>query len=295
MPPDDRVLTRRRRLAVATYVCTLGFGVAAFALERLNPPVGQPLTESVGLALAFVAFATVGMVVGAQRPDHRMGWLFLCIGLLAFSGWAAIHYALYGLITAPGAVPLAHLAGWYQGWSWFALLAGIGLAILHFPDGRLPSPRWRPVTWIIAGGAVVLAANVALAREFVIGQTGWGLRAPNPYGVEAEVVSATVEGVVLAVVGPALVVACASVLVRYRRARGRERDQLRWVAYGTVVTVVGFAVLEHARLPPVIYETLGAVPFVAIPVTPGGAVGRLDSRRLVPYAEALSDSISLRS
>lgn len=271
---DDRRLAHRRRLAVATYVATLVFWAVASLLERLNPPTGQALTESLSVAVGLFGFATVGAMIAVRRPEHRVGWLFLGIGLLAFSGSAAMRYAEYGLITRPGSVPFAHVAAWYQSWFWFALFAAIALAILHFPDGRPPSPRWRVVTWSMVGVLSVFVVVVAIAPEFVIGQNEWGLRADNPYGMGAGLLIERVEPALVTVMGPAFLAAFASIILRYRRARGRERDQLRWVTFGAVVFLAGLWLVDETALPPLIADVLSSMLFLAIPVTAGMAIVR---------------------
>jgi hypothetical protein len=184
------------------------------------------------------------------------------------------EYAAYSLLSHPGTRPSGEAAAWVASWLWVAHVGLFAFLGLLFPDGRPPSPRWRPFAWLVA--AVVLAGSVAAA--YSPGPVeGLGFHR-NPLGIEGlPDLSVSVEILVFAL----MLGAAASLLVRLRRCGGLERQQVRWFAYATAVLAGGFTVLH------VVSDALGAwwlhweVGFVAtmigvagLPVALGVAVLR---------------------
>jgi hypothetical protein len=189
---------------------------------------------------AVVGMATVGAVLAGRRPRHPVGWLMLALGLSVTVDVVADGYARYGLLASPGAVPavgqLRVLGDTFALWP-----ACIGFILLLTPTGSLPSGRWR--WW----AGIAVAAPLAWKAASVLG-FGTAVFPPfysfrNPYFVPALATPA------MAVALPALVltllsvvVGGASLVIRFRRARGEERQQLRWVASAAVVAAAGIPV-----------------------------------------------------
>ncbi|MDP8927405.1 MAG: hypothetical protein M3O70_02210 [Actinomycetota bacterium] len=262
------------RVALVLLVGMLLLVAGAFWIERFKPSVGQALSEQVGLQLSFVACGVLGALLAARRPTNRVGWAFLAIGVIAGLTSFSIQYAHYGLLTRPGSLPLAGVAAWSQTWTWFALMGGFFYIILVFPDGRPPSPRWRVVTALLAVGMASLAVVEHLKEEWHIGQTEWGLVVPNPFGprVDDDVV-ATLEAVAGGIASVAMVLALVSLVVRYRRATGPQRTQLKWVMYGTVVAVIAITAVDTLPLPAAVKD-LSAALLAILPATAAIAVLR---------------------
>ena len=233
-------------LAWALWVLAV-FGLAAAAwLDRLLRLAGRPELTSlhastVPLLVAVVSAATVGAVLAARRPRHPVGWLLLGLGLLLTLDGLAYGYVRYGLVARPGALPAAsYLAGFSNGIviTW---LSCAGFVLLLTPTGMLPSPRWRWWARAAAAAAVVyLLGSVVdpapLDPEYpTIG---------NPLAVQALpgllllAAGATCASIVLA----ALVVAAGSLVGRFRRARGVERQQLRWLAVAAALASVALLI-----------------------------------------------------
>ena len=104
-----------------------------------------------------VAFSTVGAVIASRHHDHPIGWIFCAIGLVAGVDYLSAQYATYSLLAQPASLPGSEVLAWVNSW---VLVPHIGLYVflaLLFPDGRLPSARWRPLGWVFAvvivGGA----------------------------------------------------------------------------------------------------------------------------------------------
>jgi hypothetical protein len=197
--------------------------------------------DSRGEAGLSIPFTLMGALIVTRRPGNTIGWLF-CAGLVFALTGALDAYALYGLAARPGApLPGATAAAWVSSWSWAVGLPMVLLLPLIYPDGRLPSRRWRPVLWLTG---VLLVSSVA-SYAFRPGplEASEVPVAANPLGVEGSgPLLEAVDGVgsVLSVLLFLAVVA--SVLLRFRRATGVERQQLKWFAYATVGVMVGFII-----------------------------------------------------
>ena len=230
--------TRAAWALLATWTASV---VALVTLSVANGTFARDaFSDSLPLLLAFAAFIVVGALIVGHRPGNAVGWIFAAIGLLAVLGALAEEYALYGIATRPGSLPGPVLAGWFGSWAWYPTVALALLFIpLLFPDGRLLSPRWRPVAWL--GGATTAALSVlgALAPTLEIGD---GTRVDNPIGV-ARVDSPEQGPAGLVVVNLLTVLALAAVVslvVRFRRSRGEERLQLKWFTYAAALLPLVF-------------------------------------------------------
>ena len=233
-------------LAGALWVLAV-LGLAATAwLSRLLGQAGLAdlawlHLSSIPQVVASVSAATVGAVLASRRPRHPVGWLLLGLGL-SLTGWGLTFvYTRYGLVARPGALPAAgYLAGLHTGIA-MIWLSCAGFVVLLTPTGSLPSPRWRwwarvaaaaPAVWLLA--SVVHPAP--LYPEYpTIGNPLAIPFLPRPL-LE---VAAPIGGAVVLV---ALVVGSWSLVGRFRRARGTERQQLRWLAWGAALAAVALLV-----------------------------------------------------
>jgi hypothetical protein len=210
-------------------------------LDQLLRRAGRPdlvglNADAVPYLLALVSAATVGAVLASRRPRHPVGWLLLALGLSVIALGVCQAYASYGLLARPGTLPAARWAAVYADASWIPLSALIGFVLLLTPTGSLPSPRWRWWARVVVAAAVVTAA---LRPETLDGPFE---AVDNPLAVHSgplEVVATLGDLITLL----AVVVAGGSLVVRFRRARGTERQQLRWVALAAALAVVAVAVI----------------------------------------------------
>jgi hypothetical protein len=216
------------------------------------------------------AFVTVGAVVVSRRPGNVIGWLCCGMGLAqilaGFGGRPARSVLAADPSFGPGWVVLYEFGElcWELGW------ALLGLLLLLFPTGRLPSRRWRPAAW----AAVAVLVLAALSSPLLPGPPADGLR-PNPIAIPAlegvlRLAYATAGWVLAGVILAALV----SLIARFRRAIGAERQQLKWFAYGTALLVLLPAAGPVAAISSTAGNLLAAVIVSAIPVTIGIAVLR---------------------
>jgi hypothetical protein len=237
------------RLAWVLWALTM-LGLAGFVwLDQLLRQAARPglvsLTPSaISPVLGAVIVATVGAVLASRRPGHPVGWLLLAFGLSLSAAGVALAYTNYGVARAGGA-PAAGLAALYLPATIVTAMACSGFILLLTPTGALPSSRWRWWVGVTAATPVVLLLVLTLY--------------PRPGDRVAQAVDSPLDlqafdggllvtyQVVFAVVIIAFMVAAASLVVRFRRARGSERQQLRWVALGTVVVAL-LAVVNLAAL-----------------------------------------------
>jgi hypothetical protein len=183
------------------------------------------------VALVVVSAMTVGALVASRRPRHPVGWLLLGVGLGVVTNVLVEPYVKYGLVVRPGSLPGArHLVGFLYS-TFFVALCCAGFVLLLTPTGRLPSPRWR---WWARAAA---AAPVVIVVGFVVQPDPL---APDYHGNSLAVpalapvlLPAALAGI--AVVALSLLVAAGSLVMRFRRARGVERLQLRWLALAAAV------------------------------------------------------------
>ena len=227
------------------------------------------------MAVAVVLYAGTGHLLMVRRPGNVIGLLLALVGLLLALEMLTEQYPLYGLVTAPGSLPAARLVGWFG--VLVAVLAVFLLLflVLLFPDGRLPSRRWRPVR---TGFLVVMAASVVSqmqAGQYISG----GLTDilddskasyPNPLGIFPRHgwFAGFVAAVVIATFAAALC-AVASVFARRHGASPERRKQLAWLGYVGIVTVFWILLLAPgAAIDPGRGDTLGTVLWTLMVLTP---------------------------
>ena len=209
-----------RRLAWALWVVAcvqVVFGLALAVLNRLS--LKQLFSEYVvDTVAAALAFATVGAIVAARRPGNLVGWLCCAAGVgTGMVAWTG-QYARYALVMRPDDLPGGTVALWLDTWVWLppAAIAAV-LLPLYFPDGRLPSVRWRPLAWIAIVATAILTASLALAPTPI---ANGALQVQNPFALrDAEVLLDVMNraGILLALAS--LAGAVGAQVVRYRRAR----------------------------------------------------------------------------
>jgi len=238
--------------------------------------------ETVAFDVGFGAFAVVGAMLVAKRPTNPIGWILSAVALMLAIFLAGGAYATYVMVTRGQPDALAVVGAWTFNWFWFLMLA---LALIYlpmlFPDGRLLSRRWLPVA-VLAGIATsgIVLLNALVETIPVNEAPGYGIA--NPIGIEGlgRAEDLPIFGVLNGLFLVAGVGAVASVVVRFRRSRGVERQQMKLFAYVTVV-LLGGAVLTGAISDATGVRWLGTssfilsmVGFVSLPIAVGIAILR---------------------
>ena len=226
-------------LAAAAAMSITGVVLSAPAEARQNAD------ESFGLTVAFVTvllvFGLVGAVVAARLPANPIGWLFLVLALLEGVYELAAGYARHALFVDPGSLPGPTWAAWAS--HWLSPLSPLLLvaALLLFPDGRPPTPRWRWVLWACGPLLVLILLEYAVAPGPLDGFPTLS----NPAALEgAEWLAELDSG---PFVGALFLAAAAALVVRFRRSHGVERQQVKWFAFAAGV-LVAFLIVVGAAL-----------------------------------------------
>jgi hypothetical protein len=218
-------------LAWAVAGLTVASLVSAFRLLSLvwledSSNAAPTLATIAPVTLAVVSAATVGALVASRRPAHPVGWLLLGVGLAVATNALVEPYVKYGLLIRPGSVPGARYLVPILYSNYPVGLACAGFVLLLTPTGSLPSPRWRWWARAAAAAPVLIVLGFAaqpdpLAPDYL----------GNPLAVPALAPALLVAALAgMAVVGVGLLAGAVSLVLRFRRARGVERQQLRWLA-----------------------------------------------------------------
>jgi signal transduction histidine kinase len=234
------------RLAWTIWVAGMAMFLGVFAFRLIRHESFQPsdITEP----LAFAAVGVVGLIVAIHQPRNAIGWIYLVVWIFAAGLFAVVQEYAYWVETSHASALGEPIAVWLGNWTWvpiFTLL--LTYPFLLFPDGHLPSPRWRPVAWAIAITSALWSITFALngGSDYTNANNE---RATNPFGAPASIASAvTAARIVLSFVMIGLMAATvASLVIRYRRSHGDEREQIRWLMLAGGVTVFWFILpLNH--------------------------------------------------
>jgi hypothetical protein len=188
-----------------------------------------------------VTFPPLGLLLASRRPEHPIGWLLCAFGLLEGLDHFCGEYSVYALQAEPGSLPAGQAAAWVTSWMYVAVTTLAFFFTVLFPDGRLPSPRWRPVAWLVGIAFMAWATVAALMPTSAM--TGPRSVDPieNPLGIEGlesvrYLVIPWVDAFLYCILG---LVAVVSLFLRYRRVSGVERQQIKWVAYAASVVILG--------------------------------------------------------
>jgi hypothetical protein len=230
-------------------------GVASFVvaviLHIVTLPVRPPgswgtggISTPVWAILPFLPFLIVGPLIASSRPKNPIGWLSLAVGILWMLNNIASSYMLIGLRMAdPGSVPYPVAVGSMAGWlgPTAALLFGT-FPILLFPDGRLPSSRWRPVAWLCG---LVIASTIVLTT-LAPGPLSDLRSVNNPFGLEGHPWVADLIGAVGLLFPLCLLISASSLILRYLRSDEEVREQIKWLAFAASVIALAifFAVVQ---------------------------------------------------
>jgi hypothetical protein len=217
------------------------FSVVLLVMTRATPiPRGAVPRAMVAawVLVLLIILSTMGALIVARRPANLIGWSFVAAGLGLALQTFATQYAIYAVLMDPGALPGVAWLAWIPIWLTIpAIYSAFAALVLLFPTGRLLSPRWRPVAWMVAGWITgVTVGNFTYPPDSYL-----GVEAPVRLGGAAGQIMTTIGNLAWPLGNLAIPAAAASLVVRFRRSRGEERQQLKWLAYAAAV--LGFGVL----------------------------------------------------
>jgi hypothetical protein len=244
-------------LTLAVFVATIPLWFLARSADLpSNWAADLGIGSLVGGAL-FLAFPLVGALIASRRPKNAVGWLCLAIGLLWTLGGMADYYGYYGAAT-PGSVPFPVAMAGISNWIWVPAVGLLGTyVLLLFPDGRLPSRRWRPLAWLSGAVILLLSVGVTLAPGRLDNLAG----VRNPFGIEGADWLTVGAYVLLPLLPLCMLASALSLVLRYQRSGGQERQQIKWIAFAASVVVVLYAIAMIASFlfPAESWTTAGSV------------------------------------
>lgn len=259
-------------LAIGIALLSVGLGVTALLLK------GE-LVEADLAGIPFFAFGVVGAFVAARQPRNAIGWVFMVVGTMPVIGFFSSNYALH-VITSGAGWPLVGLTSWISSWAWIPGVATLLTFCLQlYPDGRLPSRRWRFLPY--ASGAALLGAvaGIALMPGKMEPFEEGGPRVENPLGIQgAGSFLETVGGFCLGALLFLGLLSAVSLVYRFRTTSPEQRQQIKWFMYPAAMLVI--VVLLERPIQTLFGETIEQIFFsgaiLALPV--GTAIGILKYR-----------------
>jgi signal transduction histidine kinase len=264
-----------RRLAWAMLALFIGLAGVGNAFVALNGERGDVASNTL-YSVVFIAIGFVGAFIASRQPSNPIGWILLgSAGVVAIS-FAADQYATYGVITHPGEVPGAQWAVWVSQWGWVVgIIPLVVYLFLLFPNGRVVSPRWRWVGW----AAAVTVAAVAIGGMLnPTGETA-GVPVKNPIGIESAHWLDDVIGLGYILAVFLSLASVASLIIRFRRSHGDERQQIKWLAYSGAVfaawlsiSTIGDVFGVHWLQTSGVADALSGVTFLLLPIATGVAI-----------------------
>ena len=251
-------------------------------------------SNGVSVLILGASFPVVGWLIASRRRENRIGWMFLAVGvvfaLVTFSG----AHAQYGLVVEPGSLPLADITAWLSTLAWVPAYTLLILLLLFFPDGRLPSRRWRPIIWIAALSAFLMLVPSAIAEWPYRGLallTGVSPSTGDPLLDPALDTANLLQGAGSAL---SLIVALAgagALVIRFRRSVGTEHQQIKWFATAAIVEMAVFLPMGvgGVALPPPFDLLVALIAAPLIPTAIGVAILR---HRLYDIDRIISRTVS---
>jgi MFS family permease len=283
-PETTDATARRSRLR--SPVIALALGGVLLALIIVNVPLAylghQSLNSSGGSTPVWfaAAFGALGFIVAWRKPGNPLGWIFLATAILSALSQDASFYMVADYRLRHGSLPWGWVAVLAQP-GWAPTIALAGLAVLLFPDGQPPSPRWRWVLWVYVaaavlwiGGAFIASVGAIAGHHIRVDASGNLLVLSHPAG------SAAWWGVVEAVFLPVLAIcwlgSVAAQVLSYRHSSGERRQQLKWLAGGSALAAVAIpvAVVLSGRHGIGVAGDIAGLGLLGLPVCMGVAILR---------------------
>jgi hypothetical protein len=271
-------------LSVALFLASIPLYVLAQSAQVPSSwGVNLTLVSLLGEVL-FLAFAVVGTLIASRRPRNPIGWILLTDGLLWMLSNLFDYYSIYG-VARPGSVPFPVVVAGINNWLWVPAVGLLGTyLLLLFPDGKLPSRRWRPLAWLSGAVILLLSVGVALAPGSLDTIEG----VPNPFGLEGAHWLTAGAYTLLPLLPLFMLASALSLVLRYRGSVGVMREQIKWIAFAASVVVIVYliAMVGSFIRPSQAWTTGGSVAwlnlltyaalfsFTGIPVAVGFAVLR---------------------
>lgn len=235
------------------------------------------LVQAAGNMVLAITFGTVGVLVASRHSRNPVGWLLIALGCIFALQGVAQEYTAYVFVERPGALWGGEAVAWLNALKGEVTVVGlIALVLLYFPNARSPLPMYRMIAWMAVTG--IGLSMLAAFRPGPFRNASYPPSITNPLGVPGgDAIFGTAEGLGIVLMLMACLLAIAVTASRFRRARGRERQQLEWLVLG-VAGVVAFMVGTQFlfTVPATIEEPLFYLSFASVPIAIGIAILKHD-------------------
>src|SRR5918997_1357464 len=252
----SRIATR-----LAWSLCALALVLTAFSVVLLALNSSHTRTKVYGFwpenTVIPISFSIIGAIIASRLPANPLGWLLCAAASVSAVAHFSGEYAIYALLAQPDTLPAGEVLAWLSSWVWVPFIGFLVISFLLFPDGHLPGRRWEWLVWL----TVLLTSAGAVWQAFspeVIDSLG---TIRNPLGYEG--LPRANEPVQIIIFALLFVVVASSLSVRMRRARGIERQQIKWPAY-TAVMAATASVLTYSIARPMGAPWLEWISFVIV-------------------------------
>jgi hypothetical protein len=222
----------------------LSASLLLFIPDLSGIPNVPDVVGAVVFAALILSFSTVGMLIATRQPQNTIGWIMIVAGFALGATVLTSSYVDLSIAQPPGRLPGTEWVAWFAQWVW---VPGFGPALtfllLLFPDGQLPSRRWYPVGWLAVAAMVTLGLGMAFTPGAFVDYP----KVTNPLGI-APLEGSLLEGggVGWLLLPASVVLSATSMVVRFRRARGEERQQIKWLALAAAFAAVGWVAITFA-------------------------------------------------
>ena len=263
-------ITRPSRWPWIVLGLAAAFAAAGLIFVSLN---GYSLLGDATNFTAFMGMGIVGALSLSRAPENRIGWLLLWVAITVGAAFTTGEASIY--VAAHGEHTLASWLAWPGNALWaLGLFPLLILLPLVFPDGRLPSPRWRWLAWVGVGVTFLAFVTIGFGdATFDVGDVGRPVRVANPLHVPGLDLLGPLDAVIWPLLLGLFAAAGVSMVIRFRRSSGVERQQLKWFAFAVVVLVTYFvitAILEGLGISEGgAGEFISGLAFLGIPVAVG--------------------------
>jgi hypothetical protein len=252
----SRVATR-----LAWTLCALSLILTVLGVLLLAMNYSHPNSHVYGFwpenTVIPLSFSIIGAILASRLPANPLGWLFCAAALVSAVAHFSGEHAIYALLAPSEALPAGEALAWLTSWVWIPFIGILVILLLLFPDGRLPGRRWEWLVWL-----TVLLTSVGSAwQAFSPGAIDSLGTIRNPLGYEG--LPEANEPVQIIMFALLFVVVASSLSVRMRRARGIERQQIKWPAYTAVMAATG-SVLTYSIAEPIGAPWLKWTSFVIV-------------------------------
>jgi signal transduction histidine kinase len=264
------VKPRPARWPWAVLAVFLAVAGVAMVLVHAN---GEPLDQQIPYLVAFAMFGVVGALIVSRDPRNTIGVLFLWASFLTAASFLGGELFTYAVVHDQSGWWLPAL-GLLNNFGWlFGIFPVVFLTPLLFPDGHVPTPRWRPFLWFSVAFVALIGVDLALGQKTLSGSVE-SITIANPLYIPAVGKLPSLDSLIAVFFVGIFAASVVSLILRFRRSTGVERQQIRWVVFGLGVALVGITATTFNNKETIVTALIGGIAFLLLPLSIGIAILR---------------------